>query len=57
MDADKPVPVVYLPRVRFIGGPSNQGRTVNIQGACYPDISVAVVKSMGVHVEEVFQTL
>ena len=43
MDADKPVPVLNILPVRFIGGPSKQGKTGNIQGAWYPDISVAVV--------------
>ena len=32
MDADKPDPVVNIPPARFIGCPSNQGRTGNIQG-------------------------
>ena len=30
--ADKPVPVVIIPRERFIGGPTRQGRTGSIQG-------------------------
>ena len=29
MDSDKPVPVVNLPDVRFICGPSNQGKQAN----------------------------
>ena len=52
MNTDKPVPVVNLPPVRFIGGPSNQGRKGNIQGAWDIDISVAVVIAVGVTVEE-----
>ena len=52
MNTDKPVPVVNLPPVRFIGGPSNQGITCNIQGEWDPDISVAGVTSVGVPVEE-----
>ena len=32
-DADKPVPVVNFPHVRFIGGPSKQGIIGNIRGA------------------------
>ena len=52
MDADKPVPVVNIPPVRFIGGPSKHGKTGNIQGAWYPDISVAVVIVVGILVEE-----
>ena len=35
-DADKPVPVVILSPVRFIGGPTRQKRTGIIQGAWYP---------------------
>ena len=52
MDSDKPVPVVILPPVRFIGGTSNQVRTVNIKGAWDPDRSVAVVTAVGVPVQE-----
>ena len=52
MDADKPVPVVNLPHVRFICGPSKQGRTGNIQGEWDPDILVAVIMALGVPVEE-----
>ena len=52
MDADKPVPVVNLPPVRFIGNPPKQRRTGNIQGVWYPDISVAVVTVVGVSTEE-----
>ena len=52
MDADKPVPVVNLPPVSFIGGPSNQVRTGYIQGVWDPDISVAVVTAVGVLAEE-----
>ena len=37
MDADKPIPVVNLPPVMSIGGPSKQVRTGNIQGAWDPD--------------------
>ena len=51
MDANSPVPLVNLPHVRFIGGPSNQGRTFNIQGVWDPDISVAVVTAVVVPVE------
>ena len=36
----------------FIGGPSKQGRTGNIQGALDPDISVAKIMTVGVPVEE-----
>ena len=30
MDAYKPVPLVNIPPVRFMGGPKNQGRKRNI---------------------------
>ena len=52
MDADKPVPVVNIPPVKFIGITTNQGITVNIQESCYPEISVAVIITVGVPVEE-----
>ena len=32
MDADKPVPVVNIPPVMFIGAPTRQGRTLIIKG-------------------------
>ena len=57
MNVDKPFPVVNLPPVRFIGGPSKQGITVNIQGVWEPDISVVVVTSVGVPVEEVLSDI
>ena len=57
MDSDKPVPVVTLPPVRFIGGPTNQGRTGNIQGACYPEISVAVITTVSIPVEDDFDDI
>ena len=50
MDADKPVIVVNLPPVRFICGPSKQGRTLNIQVVWDPDRLVAVIMSVGVPV-------
>ena len=52
MDADKPIPVVNLPPVRFLSGPSKQVRTGNIQGAWYPYRLVAVIMSVIVPVEE-----
>ena len=52
MDADKHIPVVNIPPVRFLGGPSKQVRTGNIQGAWYTYILVAVIMSVGVPVEE-----
>ena len=52
MDVDKPVPVVNISPLSFIGDPENQGRTVNIQGAWDPEISVAVINTVGVPVEK-----
>ena len=52
MDADKPIPVVNIPPVSFIGGPSKKGITCNMQGVWDPDISVAVLIAVGVLVEE-----
>ena len=52
MDADKPVPVVNLPPVKFIGITKNQGRTGNIQGDWYSEISVAGIPTVGVPVKE-----
>ena len=52
MDADKPVPVVILPPVRFIGGPTRQGRTGSIHVSSDPEISVAVITTVGIPVEE-----
>ena len=51
MDSDKPVPVVNIPPLRFIGGPSNQVRTGNIQGVWDPDRTVSVLMAMGLPVE------
>ena len=51
--ADKPFTVVNLQHVRFIGGPSKQGITGNIQGACDPDKLIAVITSVGVLTKEV----
>ena len=52
MDADKPVPVVNLPPVRFIDGITSQGVKLSIHGAWDPEISVAVITTVGVPVEE-----
>ena len=57
MEADNPVPVVNLPPVRFIGGPSKQGITENVQGAWGIDISVSVVIAVGVPVEEALEDI
>ena len=52
MHANKPVPVVNLPPVSFIRGPTRQGIKGNINGSWYPEISVAVTTMLGVPVEE-----
>ena len=52
MYSDKSVPVANVPLVIFIGGPTNQRRTGNIQGAWDPEILVAVITMVGVPVEE-----
>ena len=52
MNEDKPVPVVILPPVRFIGGPTSQVRTVRIQGYWDPKRSVAVITTVRITVEE-----
>ena len=52
MEADKPVPVVNLTPVRFIGGPTKQVIVGNIQGAWGSEISVSVIPIVGVPVEE-----
>ena len=52
MDADKPVPVVNLPPVRFIDGITSQGVKLSIQGAWDPEISVDMITVVCVPVEE-----
>ena len=52
MVSDKSVPVVIIPPVRFISGFKRQGRTGSIQGYWYPEISVAVITTVGITVEE-----
>ena len=47
MGAYKPVPVVILPPVRFIGGPTRHGITGIIQLSWDPEISVAVITTVG----------
>ena len=51
MDAHKPVPVVNLPPMRFIGSPTNQVITGNIQVAWKPEILVAAITTVGVPVD------
>ena len=57
MDADKPVPVVNIPPVRFIVIPTNQGITGNITGYWHPEIFVAVITTVDVPVEEAFDDI
>ena len=57
MDAYKPVPVANIPPVGFICGPLNQGITCRILGAWDTYISLEVVASMGVLVEEAFSEI
>ena len=52
MGADKPVPVVNVPPVIFIDGPTSKVITGIVQGAWYPEILVAVINSVGVPVED-----
>ena len=52
MDADKPITVLNIPPLRFIGGTTRQVRTGNIQGAWYPEKSVSVITTVGVPVKE-----
>ena len=54
MDADKPVIVVNLSHVRFIGKPPNNKITGIIQGAWDVEASVAVITTVGVLMEEAF---
>ena len=57
MDAYKPVPVVIIPLVRFIGGPTSQGRTRSIQGSGDPEISIALITTVGIPVEDDFDDI
>ena len=52
MEVDKPVPVVNIPTVSFIVGPSKQGITGNIQEALDQDRLVSVVIAVFVPLEE-----
>ena len=54
MDTDKPITGVNIKPVRFIGGPTNHGRTGNIKVYWYQQISVAVITTVGVPVDENF---
>ena len=52
INADKPVPVGNLPPMRFMGGSIKQGITGIIQVSWYPEISVAVITTVWIPVEE-----
>ena len=52
LDVDKPILVVNLPLVRFIGGIQNQERTCNIQGVWDPERWLSMITTVGVPVEE-----
>ena len=49
---DKPVPVVNIPTVRFIGAPPRQVITETIQVVWDSEISVAMITMVGLPVEE-----
>ena len=53
-DADKPVPVVNIPPVRFIGSTQRQARTGSIQVSWDPEILLAVITTVGVPVDDNF---
>ena len=57
MDADKTVPVVNIPPVRFIGGHSKKVKTGKIQGYLELEILVAVITTVGVPVEEALEDI
>ena len=52
MDAYKPLTLVILPPVIFIGGPTRQRITGSKQGAWDPEISVSVINAVRVPVDE-----
>ena len=52
MGADKTVSVLIPPPVRFICGPTRHGITGSIQGSGEPEISVSVIATVGIPVEE-----
>ena len=52
MDAYKPLTLVILPPVIFIGGPTRQKITGSKQGAWDPEISVSVINAVRVPVDE-----
>ena len=52
MGAVKPIPLVILPPVSLIGVPTRHGRTGSIQVSWDPEISVAVITTVGIPVGE-----
>ena len=52
MYADKPIPMVNLPHVRFIGGPTKELIIYSIQVSWEPEILVDIITTVGVPVEE-----
>ena len=57
MDADKPVPVVNISPVRFIGGPKIHIRIVSIEGSWDIERLVAVITTVVVPVEGGFDDI
>ena len=57
MGADKPIPVLILPHVMFIGGLTRHGRKGNIQGSWDPERSVYVISTVGILVEEALASI
>ena len=56
-DTYKPVPVVNIPSVRFIGGPSKQGSIENVQGYWDLDRSAEVITAVDVPVDWVLSDI
>ena len=52
LDAYRPILVGNIPPLKFVGGPTKQVRSVNIQGSWDLDTSIAVVTAAGVPLEE-----
>ena len=52
MDTDKPTPVGNILPLRFVGGPTIQGRIGRLQLAWELKILVAVVMAVGIPTEE-----
>ena len=52
MDEYKPVPVVFLPHLRFIGVTTRHVRTGSVQGSWDPERSASIISTVGIPVEE-----